>query len=176
MKKLIERARSRDVDAFTELMTSQMQHMYKTAYAVLANDDDAADAISDTILTCWEKLGQLKEAGYFKTWMTRILVNKCYDILRKKERFLVQEEIPDVPVHDEQYERAEWKAAISRLDEKYRVVMLLYYVEGFRTAEIGEILAMPESTVRTRLARGREKLAQEYFADDGRKGNPRTVG
>lgn len=165
MKNLIERARLREADAFTELMTSQMQHMYKTAYAILSNDDDAADAISDTILACWEKLGQLKEPNYFRTWMTRILVNKCYDILREKEHLLTEDEMPAVPVQDEQYERAEWKEAIARMDEKYRVVMLLYYVEGFRTAEISELLEIPESTVRTRLARGREKLAREYFAD-----------
>lgn len=43
---------------------------------------DAADAISDTILACWEKIGQLREERYFRTWITRILVNKCRDILR----------------------------------------------------------------------------------------------
>lgn len=70
------------------LMESQMQNMYKAARSVLCNDEDIADAISDTILVCWEKLSQLKEARYFRTWMTRILLNKCNDILRKRKQMV----------------------------------------------------------------------------------------
>ena len=77
MEELISQARNGDPDAFTALMESQMQNMYKAARSVLCNDEDIADAISDTILVCWEKLSQLKEARYFRTWMTRILLNKC---------------------------------------------------------------------------------------------------
>ena len=86
MEELIKKARQHDADAFTELMMSQMQTMYKTARAILNNEEDAADAISDTILACWEKLGQLRENKYFRTWMTKILVNKCKDIIRKKQK------------------------------------------------------------------------------------------
>ena len=84
MEELIKKARQHDADAFTELMMSQMQTMYKTARAILSNEEDAADAISDTILACWEKRGQLRENKYFRTWLTKILVNKCKDIIRKK--------------------------------------------------------------------------------------------
>ena len=63
MEELISQARNGDPDAFTALMESQMQNMYKAARSVLCNDEDIADAISDTILVCWEKLSQLKEAG-----------------------------------------------------------------------------------------------------------------
>lgn len=73
MDNLIKRARQQDADAFTTLMQSQMQAMYKIARAMLKNDEDAADAISETIFTCWEKIGQLKRIEFFKTWMTRIL-------------------------------------------------------------------------------------------------------
>lgn len=61
MDNLVKLAQHKDADAFTELMQSHMQSMYKTARAILHNDEDAADAISDTILVCWEKLGQLKQ-------------------------------------------------------------------------------------------------------------------
>ena len=85
MKDLIERSKQRDADAFTQLMQSQMQNMYKTARALLSNEEDAADAISDTILACWEKLDQLQEPSYFRTWMTRILINKCRDLQRRSD-------------------------------------------------------------------------------------------
>ena len=162
MDKLIKRALRRDADAFTELMQSQMQNMYKTARSILYNDEDIADAISETILTCWEKMWQLKEESFFRTWMTRILINKCNDILRKQKNLSLVEEIPDIPSYDVKFANAEWKEALDSLNEKYRLVLVLYYVEGFKTGEISRILSMPESTVRSRLARGRQQLAKEF--------------
>lgn len=76
--------------------------------------------------------------------------------------------MPEVGVRDEQFTNVEWKEMLNTLDERYRLVMMLYYVEGFKTSEIGQILEMPESTVRTRLARGREKLSVMYKIGDGR--------
>ncbi len=162
MENLVKRAQKRDADAFTELMRMQMQNMYKAAKAILSNEEDVADAIQDTILTCWEKLGQLASPPYFRTWMTRILINKCNDILRKRERLNFTDEVPEIPVCDTGYGNMEWNEALNSLDEKYRLVILLYYVEGYKTSEISQILEIPESKVRTRLARGREKMAAEY--------------
>lgn len=67
MDELIQRAKDKDADAFTELMQRQMQSMYKTAYAMVGNDEDVADVIQETILTCYEKIGQLKTEAYFHT-------------------------------------------------------------------------------------------------------------
>lgn len=156
-------AQNGDSDAFTRLMQSQLQNMYKAARAILSNDEDVADAVSDTILTCWEKLRQLKNPSCFRTWMTRILINKCKDIIRKQSGFSLVEELPEQPVYDTKYENVEWKDALNSLDEKHRLVMVLYYVEGFNTAEISEMLDMTESTVRSRLSRGREKLAKGFM-------------
>ena len=162
MDSLIGRAKQGDPDAFTELMQLQMQNMYKAARSVLYHDEDVADAISETILICWEKLWQLKEEAYFRTWMTRILINKCNDILRKQRNVTLVEEVPETSFYDRKYENVEWEEALESLDEKYRLVLMLYYVEGFKTGEISEILDVPESTVRTRLARGRQQLAKEF--------------
>ncbi len=162
MNSLVRKAKKGDPEAFTELMQSQMQNMYKAARSVLYNDEDVVDAISETILACWEKIWQLKEEAYFRTWMTRILINKCNDILRKQRNIMLVEEIPEQLSYDRKYENVEWEEALESLDEKYRLIMMLYYVEGFKTGEIGDILSMPESTVRTRLARGRQQLAKEF--------------
>ena len=169
MEELISQARNGDPDAFTALMESQMQNMYKAARSVLcrmkassaacSNDEDIADAISDTILVCWEKLSQLKEARYFRTWMTRILLNKCNDILRKRKQMVWMDEIPETPDVDDGFENSEWKEALNSLAENFRLVVMLYYIEGFKTSEISQILDIPEGTVRSRLARGREQLA-----------------
>ena len=63
MNNLIKKAKERDADAFTELMQSQMQNMYKAARSLLSNEEDAADAISETILTCWEKIDRGSKRG-----------------------------------------------------------------------------------------------------------------
>lgn len=162
MEELIKKARKHDADAFTKLMMEQMQTMYKTASAILDNEEDAADAISDTILACWEKLGQLRENKYFRTWMIRILVNKCRDIIRKKRNLFFTDEMPDIPFRDCGYENLEWKQTLKDLDERYRIILLLYYVEGFKVSEISDIMELPESTVRTRISRGKEKMIREY--------------
>jgi len=162
MDNLVKRAQRGDADAFAELIQSQMQNMYKTARAMLRDDEDAADAISDTILVCWEKLKQLKKEEFFKTWMTRILINKCNDYLRQRKKVYPVEEVEATPVSPEAYENIEWMEMINCLDEKYRLIMVLYYVNGFNTTEISAILHMPDSTVRTRLARGRGRMAELY--------------
>ena len=161
MNSLVRKAKQGDPDAFTELMQSQMQNMYKAARSVLYNDEDVADAISETILACWEKIWQLKEEDYFRTWMTRILINKCNDILRKQRNIMLVEEIPEQLSYDRKYENVEWEEALESLDEKYRLIMLLYYVEGFKTGEIGDILSMPESTVKTKTYRLLKKIREE---------------
>jgi len=162
MDNLVKRAQQRDADAFTELMQSQMQNMYKAARAMLRDDEDAADAISDTILICWEKMGQLKKAEFFKTWMMRILINKCNDILRQRKKVCPVEKVDEVPAASDEYENVEWMETMRCLDEKYRLVMILYYVNGLNTEEIGSVLHIPASTVRTRLARGRSQIATAF--------------
>ena len=169
---LIKKARRKDPDAFVALMELNMQNMYKVAKAYLNNDEDVADAIQDTILSCFEKIGDLKQNKYFKTWMIRILINKCKDILRKKKGMLLTDEVPEIPVWDQEYSNMEWNELIKDMDEKYRMVLLLYYLEGFNTREIAAILDMNEKTVQTRLARGRKLFSTEYLKQGGQLHEP----
>lgn len=94
--------------------------------------------------------------------MTRILINECRNILRQRKRVYPVDEIEEAPRSDDAYENVEWLEMIRKLDEKYRMVMILYYVNGLKTTEIGAVLHIPVSTVRTRLARGRKQMAQLY--------------
>lgn len=159
---LIRKAKKGDSDAFCRLIDLQMQSMYKVARAYLHNDEDIADAIQDTILSCYEKLATLKENRYFKTWLTRILINKCKDMLYAKKQLTYTDTLPDVAVYEEDFEAAEWNQMLLPLDEKYRTILLLYYMEGFNTREISEILSMKENTVKSRLQRGRHQISQAY--------------
>ena len=155
-RKLIEKAVRKDPDAFCSLLQMYTQDMYRVALAILMNDEDAADALQDTALICWEKIGTLKKPEYFRTWLIRIVINKSREILRKNRKYTDIDSLPE-PEADDRY-NPELKEALRSLDEKYRVPVILYYYEGYDNREIGEILKIPQSTVRTRLQRAREKL------------------
>lgn len=171
MNNLVKRARKGDADAFAELMQSQMQNLYKAARAILSNDEDVADAVAETLLACWEKIGQLRKTEFFRTWMTKILINKCNDILRKRNELHYDHEMQEFAAETQEYNNIEWMEVMKCLDEKYRLVMVLHYVNGLNAAQIGEVLNMPASTVRTRLARGREQMASVYQTNEKQSGN-----
>ena len=158
--RLVKLAKRHDKLAFAELMQGHMQEMYKVGLAILMNDEDVADAVSETILNCFEKLDTLREDKYFKTWMTRILINNCYKILEVRKRQTGLEEWEEPSVTDEY--NVELKDALSSIDEKYRSVITLYYLGEYSTKEIASMLHITKSTVTTRLQRGREQLAKYY--------------
>ena len=156
---LIEEAKNKDPDAFDKLVRTQLKKMYRIAIAMLQNEEDAADAIQETVLRCWMKIGQLKNDKYFETWLTRILINQCNDILRGRKKIVYVEDIPEI-AHEDHYFNNEWKTVLSGLSEKYRVVMELYYVDGFSTKEIAGMLHISDTNVRSRMVRGRKQLEQ----------------
>ncbi|MDO5136778.1 MAG: sigma-70 family RNA polymerase sigma factor [Eubacteriales bacterium] len=159
---LVRKARKHDKDAFVLLMKECGPDMYKVAKAILRNDDDAADAMQETALTCWDKIGTLKNDRYFKTWMTRILINHCNAILRERKRFVEGEELLENRGCPGEYSSVEWKAFLEEVEEKYRIILILYYVQGFKTREIAEILGIHESTVRGRLSTARSRIERMY--------------
>lgn len=161
LKYLIKKAQKGDKDAFVQLMERHKQDLYRTAKSYLRSDEDVADAIQETILSCYEHIADLRKLKYFKTWLIRILINKCKDILTKKESLL--EEFPEQEDSYNHYQNVEFEELMDMVeDEKYKIVLTLYYAERFTTKEIAQILDVSENTVKTRLARGREKLAGKY--------------
>ena len=135
--------------------------LYHVAMSILRNDADSADAVQEALLKAFEKLDTLKEKKYFKTWLIRILINKCKDVMQKNKLVTFMDQIPETPFHEE-YETIECLQALEPLDSKYRLVVILYYMEEFNIREISNILDLPENTVKSRLHRGRKKIAEIY--------------
>ena len=165
MEELIRRALAGDGAAFVALMESQKGTMYKVARSYLHNDIDAADAISETVLTCFEKLDTLRQPQYFRTWLTRILIRKCQDILRERKRSVPLEEVIPVGCAESGHARVEFLDLLDSLDEKYRTVLLLYYGEGFTVREIAKAMDLKVETVKTRLKRARAGFKLAYGAE-----------
>lgn len=166
MKQLVNRAIKGDQEAFVQLIQENTQGMYKVARSILRNEEDIADAMQDTIVTCYEKINTLKKPQYFKTWLTRILINNCNDIIRSKKREWVGEVYTEEVSTTSDFARFEFVQMLQGLDEKYRLILILYYVQEFRVKEIAELLQMSSATVKTRLARGRKALEKMYEIDN----------
>ena len=156
---LVKRAQRGDADAFVSLIEKYKTALYKAAKSYLSSEEDIADVMQDTVLAAYEHMGELKSAPYFKTWLTRILINQCKDFLRQQKRYVVSDEIMKTADGTPGNDR-EFYELIKELPEDSRMIFLLYYGEGFKTNEIAQILDMNENTVKSRLRRGRDKLKQ----------------
>lgn len=156
---LVKKAQKNDTAAFIQLMEENKTALYKVARGYLSSEEDIADVMQDTILSAYEHIGELKTASYFKTWLTRILINRCTDLIRQQRRIvsIEQAEEPAAPSQESNYEFYE---LLKELPENDRVIFLLYYGEGFNSREVAEILELNENTVKSRLRRGRKKLEQ----------------
>lgn len=161
MELLVKKAKRGDAEAFISLIEQNKKSMYKVARGFLRNEEDVADAMSETVLVCYEKIGGLRQNAYFKTWMIRILINNCKDIIRKQKRNISVEQAPELesPASDEGI--LEFKELIEPLKEKDRSIFTLYYVYGMKIKEIAAYMEMNENTVTSHLKRGREALREE---------------
>jgi RNA polymerase sigma-70 factor (ECF subfamily) len=161
---LVKKAKRGDAEAFITLIEENKQSMYKVARGFLRDQEDVADAMAETVLNCFEKIGSLKQDSYFKTWMIRILINNCKDILKRQKRNILTEDIPEQAQQEMTAASGgvlEFQELIEPLKEQDRSIFTLYYVYGMKVKEIAACMEMKESTVVTRLKRGRETLRGE---------------
>lgn len=151
-----------DKDFFVKEIEAHSGMLYRVAYTILRNDDACKDALQDAALKAWEKRGTLKELRYFRTWITRILINTCYDTQRKRRRMVSIEDVPEPQVAAPDISLA---MALQSLPEKLRLPLVLYYSEGLTYAEIAQTLRLPMATVRGRIHRAKGQLRKELGAE-----------
>lgn len=164
METLVRKAQCGDAEAFICLMEECKMTMRRVAYGYLGNDEDVADAIQDTILAAYESLHTLQKQEHFKTWLVRILINNCTKTWRRNKRNVSLEDgchAERIPDTDRGRADVEFRELLMNLPEDSRMVFQLYYGEQFTTKEIAAVLDMKESTVKSKLHRGREQLRAE---------------
>jgi len=168
---LAEACLAGDLRAYEKLYLLHGARMKNLARNILGSSTDAEDAVQETFLKVQRSIASFRGQSSFVTWTFRILVNTCYDArrsrLRKKE----------VPVEDEQHEDATAKPepraavahpslrlalerALEKLTRHQRDVFLLYEVEGFRHAEISEMLEITETASKNTLFQAKKNLRQ----------------
>lgn len=171
MEHMVKKAKKGDEEAFIALIEGQRETLKRIAYAWLKNEEDAADAIQDTILDAYEHIGQLKKPEYFRTWIVRILINNCTYIYRKNKNHAEFEVSTDEygqacyrdgrDTTDAGHADLEFYDLLRALPENSRAIFQMYFGEQFTTAEIAKLLHMKENTVKSRIHRGKEALRKQ---------------
>lgn len=152
---------------FTELLEENKLRFYKTAKVILKNDDDVYDALQDALISMYQNYDSLNNKEHFSTWGTRIVINKCYDFLRKKKNNIVPiDETIENNIRFSNYDEYEIdkygiKKAMESLSEEQKLITILYYYDDYSVKEISKIVDIPEGTVKSRLSKAREILKEK---------------
>lgn len=170
MIELVEKAKHGDSQAFCLLIDENRLKMYKTAKAILNNEDDVCDAIQEALVSAYTNINKLNESKYFSTWIIRILINKCYDIIAKNKKVgnvVDIDEAQEVKSYDSYESDSIVNKVLNEIDEDLKEITILYYYDGFSIKEISEMVKIPEGTVKSRLSRAREKLYELIKREEG---------
>jgi RNA polymerase sigma-70 factor (ECF subfamily) len=172
---LIAAAQQGRVDAFNKLVLTYQQQVYNLAYRIMGDPASAADATQDAFISAYQSIARFR-GGSFKSYLMRIVSNRCYDELRRRKRRPATsfEDFGDVDEEanpaltnghewpEEHVERQEMarviQAGIETLPPDQRVTLVLSDVQGFSYQEIAESMDVSLGTVKSRLARARGKL------------------
>jgi len=172
-RRLVTRARVGDREAFGALAERHGRAMLAIARAYFASEADAEDAVQEAFMKAFRALDDLRDGSRFPAWVAQITRNSCLDILRSRSDKMSladfassvqfrprQGRIPFTPATlvGKGEEADLLRAAVGRLPEEQRIVIMLRYVEDLRYEQIGAYLGVPASTVRTRAKRAREAL------------------
>ncbi len=157
---LLAACRRGDVRAYEQLYAAHSGRMKSIALHMLGNRQDAEDAVQETFLKVFRGVNGFQGQSAVGTWMCRILINTCYDALRKQRPEAAEMPAPaampgrgsSVPL------KVALEGALGRIAPNHRLVFWLYEVEGYRHSEIGQILQVPEGTSKSWLFEAKRAL------------------
>lgn len=155
-------------EEFTILINENRLKIYKTAMAILKNEDDANDAIQDTLLSAYRNIDKLNHKEYFVTWIITILRNKCFDIIKKNKKVinLDYDTLENTEKYYDTYkEESAVEMAINKLEKELKEITVLYYYDELSVKDIANMIKIPEGTVKSRLSRIRGIL-KEYIEEE----------
>lgn len=162
-------AQAGDKDAFSRLIIDSQNALYRVSKGILMHDDDCADAIQETIIKSYYSIHKLKKKQNFKTWLTRILINQCYDLLKKRNKIIPIEPMdPQLQLIAQEEPTAyhQLSEGIDKLSTNKKAIITLFYYEQLTIQEIAVVLNIKEGTVKSRLNRARNNLASYLTKDE----------
>ncbi len=176
--RLLTKARQGDVQAFEELTGSYYAKVYNVCARMLNNPDDASEQAQETFIKAFKYIKEFKGNSSFSTWIYRIATNTCLDFIRKNKNkstiSIEQEAFEDITIKDRLYsnlpgpdkvaevnaQKTAIKKAMSQMNEKNRVIIVLRDFMGLSYEQISETLETPVGTVKSRISRARSELRE----------------
>ena len=152
-------------EEFATFAEKYMDTIYRVAYSWTKNTDDANDVTQDVLIQLYKTKKEFESDSHMKNWLIKVTVNRCKMIFRSL--WSKMEDIENygetLGFEDESY--LDLFQAVMNLDKTYRVPLMLFYYEGYSTAEIASLLGIPEKTVSTRLFRAKGRL-RNYLKEE----------
>ena len=177
-RELVRWAQAEDKEAFEELIRRHQHRVFAVAGGILRRREDVEDIAQQVFIKAYYSLKRFDQRAAFSTWLYKITVNECWDLLRKKkvrplvyEADLSEEQARRIITSEEEgagpdiSERLEARQRVERLleglDERDRLMLILKEVEGFSIEEIGKVLDLNANTVKVRLFRARRRVVSQ---------------
>lgn len=164
---LIKLCKKGNQKAQMQIYDQYAQAMYTIASRYLSNQEDAKDAMQEGFLKAFIHIERYQPDFAFGAWLKRIIINQCLDELKKNQLKFDDVDVSELKLINEDdwhFDRSITKQdivnAIENLNEKHRIVVKLYLIEGYDHEEISDILGIPIKTSRTHLRRGKLKLQE----------------
>jgi len=170
---LVKKAIKGDRNSFEELINIYFDRLYKEAYLRCKYEDDAKEIVQETIYKAYKSINTLKEPKYFKTWISKILINVANDYLRKNGMIDLNHKEDDYICEVHNDNNVEVKIdlynAIDELEDKYKDAIILRYINDLKLEEISIILDRPVNTIKTHLRKAikdMKNLLKEGYIND----------
>lgn len=164
LAQLVQLACNGNDNAFTKLMSTVKDRLYRIAYAHLQNEQDALEAIQETTYRAYKGIRKLREPNYFNTWIIRILLNYCMDELKRRTRMVIKQNLRSESISFNDG-LITIRMEIDQLEPHLKQLIILKYLEDLTTAQIAELLGIPDSTIKTRLTKALTLLRKQMVKD-----------
>lgn len=170
---LVKKAIKGDREAFEDLINLYFDRLYKEAYLRCKYEEDAKEIVQETIYKAYKNVKSLKEPKYFKTWLSKILINVSNDYMSKNEMIDLEHDenhyVKEIH-NDNQVEiKIDLYNAMDELEDKYKDVIILRYVEDLKIEDISKILERPINTIKTHIRKAikdmKNLLKEDYIND-----------
>ena len=168
---LLLACKKQDKKAQMELYQRFYKNTYQAAFRILKNSDDAMDAMQEAFIIAFQRLDQYSGEGSFGGWLHKIVVRKSIQQYHKNKVFVSEERLENtLPADEGAQERVSERTelapgildkALNKLNDRYQLILKLYYLEGYDYEEISEILNWSYANCRTTLSRAREQLKKQ---------------
>jgi RNA polymerase sigma-70 factor (ECF subfamily) len=170
-RRLVERARGGDHDAFAELARTAVVRLDQAARLILRDPELARDAVQEALIRAWRDLAKLRDPDRFDAWLYRLTVNSCLDEARHRRRRVLEVELttlhsPSMPDGSAAHaDRALVDDVLRRLDAQGRAIVVLHYYIGLPLTDVAVTLGLPVGTVKSRLHRALTAMRVAIDAD-----------